>query len=82
MKRLVNAYKYFVLMVVKQKEEDILYALSGCDPYHKQELVKTFLTMMSYFRNLQGCLLRGRLNMKFICSRMLLFLKLVCIGHQ
>jgi hypothetical protein len=82
MKRLMNASKYFVLMIVKQKEEDISDALSGCDPDHKQELVKSYLTMMSYFRNLQGFLLRGRLNMKSTCSRMLLFLTLVCIGHQ
>jgi hypothetical protein len=39
MKRLVNANKKFFLRVVKQKEEDILDALPGCDPYHKQELI-------------------------------------------
>jgi hypothetical protein len=36
MKRLVSASKYFVLMIVKQKEEDITDALAGCDPNHKQ----------------------------------------------
>jgi hypothetical protein len=40
MKRLVSASKNFVIMVVKQKEEDISDSLSGCDPYHERELVK------------------------------------------
>jgi hypothetical protein len=40
MKRLINVSKSFVLMVVKQKEEYISDPLSGCDPYHKQELAK------------------------------------------
>jgi hypothetical protein len=40
MKRLVSASKYFFLMIVKQKEEDIMNALLGCDPNHKRELVK------------------------------------------
>jgi hypothetical protein len=40
MKRLVNASKYFVLMIVKQKEKEISDSLLGCDPNHKWELVK------------------------------------------
>jgi hypothetical protein len=35
MKRLVSASKYFVLMMVKQKEEDVSYDFSDCDPSHK-----------------------------------------------
>jgi hypothetical protein len=35
MKRLVNEIKLFVLIVVKQKEENISNALARCDPYHK-----------------------------------------------
>ena len=35
MKRLVSASKYFFLMMVKQKEEDVSDAFSGCDPGHK-----------------------------------------------
>jgi hypothetical protein len=38
MKRLVSASKYCVLMIVKNKEEDITNSLLGCDPNHKQEL--------------------------------------------
>jgi len=39
MKRLVSVSKYFFLMIMKHKEEDITNALSGCDPDHKQEMV-------------------------------------------
>jgi hypothetical protein len=39
MKRLVSASKYFILMIVKQKEEDIKNVLASCDPNHKQELI-------------------------------------------
>jgi hypothetical protein len=35
MKRLISTSKYFVLVIVKQKEEDIIDYLSGCDPNHK-----------------------------------------------
>jgi hypothetical protein len=35
MKRLINESKLFVLLVVKQKEDDISNALVRCDPYHK-----------------------------------------------
>jgi hypothetical protein len=34
-KRLVSASKYFVLMMVKKKEEDVLGAFSGSNPGHK-----------------------------------------------
>jgi hypothetical protein len=41
MKRLMSASKYFFLMIVKGKKKEIITdALSGCDPDHKQELVK------------------------------------------
>jgi hypothetical protein len=40
MKRLLSAIKYFVLMIVKHKEEDITDALLGFDPYHKHDLIK------------------------------------------
>jgi hypothetical protein len=38
-KRLVSASKYFFLVIVKQKEEDIAYALASFDPNYKKELV-------------------------------------------
>lgn len=40
MKRLVNASKNFVLMIVKSKEDDKFEAFKGCGPKHKFELVK------------------------------------------
>jgi hypothetical protein len=40
MKRLIIASKYFVLMVVKQKEEYISDSLSYFDLDHKCELIK------------------------------------------
>jgi len=40
MKRLLSASKSFILMIVRQKEEDIYDALSGCDLGRKKELVK------------------------------------------
>jgi hypothetical protein len=83
MKRLVNASKYFVLMIVKQEEEEISMILYEVVIYNINiSWSKSYLVMMSNFRNLQCCLLRGRLNMKSICNRILLFLKLVCIAHQ
>jgi ribulose bisphosphate carboxylase small subunit len=54
MKRLVSASKYFVLMIVKQKEEDITDALSGCDPDHKQELVKIISNYDELFQEPTG----------------------------
>jgi hypothetical protein len=39
MKRFVSASKYFILMILKQKGEDITDALLGCDLNHKHELI-------------------------------------------
>ena len=44
--------------------------------------LKSYLNMMICCRNIHGCLLRGRLKMRYICSMMLLFQILECIGHQ
>lgn len=40
MKRLFNVSKYFVLIIVKQNDKDVSDSFLGCDPSHKQELVK------------------------------------------
>jgi sRNA-binding regulator protein Hfq len=40
MKRLVNASKNFVLMIVKAKDDDKSKAFKECDPKHRNELVK------------------------------------------
>jgi hypothetical protein len=39
MKRLMNASKYFVIMIVKQKGEYIKHSLEGSYPNNKQELI-------------------------------------------
>jgi hypothetical protein len=53
MKTLMNASKYFVIMIVKQKEE-IYDVLSGCDPDHKQELVKMISNYNDLFQEPTG----------------------------
>jgi len=40
MKRLVNASKYYVLLMVKKKEKYILDAFEVCDPNHRQEFIE------------------------------------------
>jgi hypothetical protein len=40
MKRLMSTSNFFVLMIVKQKGEDITYSLAGFDPNHKHKLIK------------------------------------------
>jgi hypothetical protein len=54
MKRLMNASKHFFVMIVKQKEEFITDALSGCDPDHKQELVKIIYNYDELFQEPKG----------------------------
>lgn len=40
MKRLINASNNFVLLIVKAKDIGKFDAFKGCDPSHKDELVK------------------------------------------
>ena len=39
MKRLVNASKNFVLMMVKMKNDEVSKSFEECDPKHKSELI-------------------------------------------
>jgi hypothetical protein len=48
-KRLVSTRKSFVLMIVKQKEEDIKYDLSGYNPNHKWELIDIISNYNKFF---------------------------------
>jgi hypothetical protein len=54
MKSLVREIKYFVLMMVKHKEEYITNVLSGCDPYHKHEFIKIVPNYDELFQYLTG----------------------------
>jgi hypothetical protein len=54
MKRLVNARKNFVLMIVKAKDDDKSKAFKGCDPKHKDELVKIISNYDEVFQEPQG----------------------------
>ena len=40
MKRLVNASKNFVLMMVKMKNDEVSKSFEECDPKHKSELIE------------------------------------------
>ena len=78
MKRLVNASKNFILMIVKVKYVEQTESFKGCDLKLKKDLIKWYLIMIFCFKNLKGYLLKDKFNMKFIYNRMHLFLILVC----
>jgi hypothetical protein len=82
MKKLINTNKRYVLMVVREKYVGTSNAFQGCDPSHKNELIDIFLSMMIFFRNQMDYLLRGKSNMRYIFSRILLFLMWACTGCQ
>jgi hypothetical protein len=54
MKRIVNASKDFVLMIVKEKDMDKYDAFKGCDPEHKDELVKVISNYDEIFQEPTG----------------------------
>jgi hypothetical protein len=54
MKRLVNASKNFVLMMVKVKNDGISKSFEGCDPKHKSEIVEIFSKHDDLFQDLKG----------------------------
>ncbi|XP_059067200.1 uncharacterized protein LOC131858147 [Cryptomeria japonica] len=54
MKRLVNASKNFVLMLVKAKDDNKSEAFKGCKPEHKAELVKIVSTYDDLFQEPKG----------------------------
>jgi hypothetical protein len=83
MKRLVNASKNFVLLMIKAKDvinlklsQDVILKL-------KYELsMKLLIIMMRCFRNQRDYLQKEESNMRFSCSKMLHFLTLVCTKCQ
>ena len=54
MKRLINSSKSFVLLMVKQKENDKLDSFKGCDPNHKDELVDLITNYSEVFQTPKG----------------------------
>ena len=54
MKRLVNASKNFVLMMVKEKNDEISKSFEGCDPEHKSELIEIISEYDDLFQNPKG----------------------------
>ena len=54
MKRLVNSSKNFVLMIVKAKEDETSEAFKGCDPKHKDEMVKVVSAYDDLFQEPKG----------------------------
>ena len=54
MKRLVNASKNFVLMMVKMKNDEISKYFEGCDPKHKSELIEIISEYDDLFQDPKG----------------------------
>jgi hypothetical protein len=54
MKRLVNASKNFVLMMVKVKNDEISKSFEGCDPKHKSELIEIISEYDDLFHDPKG----------------------------
>ena len=48
-KRLINSSKSLVLLLVKEKENEKLESFKGCDPQHKNELVKLITNYSEVF---------------------------------
>ena len=53
-KRLVNASKNFVLMMVKVKDDEISKYFEGCDPKHKSEMIEIISEYDDLFKDLKG----------------------------
>ena len=54
MKRLVNASKNFVLMMVKVKTDEISKSFEGCDPKLKSELIEIISEYDDLFQDPKG----------------------------
>ena len=53
-RRLINSSKIFVLLMVKEKENKKLDYFKGCDPQHKDELVKLITKYSEVFQTPKG----------------------------
>ena len=78
MKRLINGSNNFVLIIVKAKDVEQTESFKGCDPKLKKDLIKVVSNYDILFQVPEGFPLKQEFNMKFIFSRMHLFLILVC----
>ena len=54
MKRLVNASKNFVLMIVKEKYVEQIESFKGCDSKHKKDLIKVVSNYDILFQEPKG----------------------------
>ena len=54
MKRLVNASKNFVLMMVKMKNDEVSKYFEECDPKHKSELIDIISKYDDLFQDPKG----------------------------
>ena len=54
MKRLVNASKPFVIMVIKPKEKDVFNSLGGCDLSHNHKLLEIISNYDGVFQEPKG----------------------------
>ena len=54
MKRLVNASKNFVLMMVKMKNDEVSKSFEECDPKHKSELIDIISEYDDLFQDPKG----------------------------
>ena len=54
MKRLVNASKNFVLMMVKMKNDGVSKYFEECDPKHKYELIEIMSEYDDLFQDMKG----------------------------
>lgn len=69
-----------MFMVVRAKDVETSEAFKSCDPTHKKELYEIVSNYDGFFRNQVGFLQSVRSNMRFTCSKMLLYPTLVCTG--
>ena len=79
-KRLVNSSKNFFLLMIKPKFEINHEYFEGCDPKLNQNYMMWLMGIMRCFRSQQNCLQKGKFNMRFSCSRIVLFQTSVCIA--
>jgi hypothetical protein len=80
MKRLVNASKNFVLLMIKPKDNVEKEAFQGCDAKLKSDLYEVVHQYDEMFQEPKGLPLKGVSNMRYNCSKIVLFQTLVFTG--
>jgi hypothetical protein len=77
MKRLVNASKNFVLLLIKPKDDIENEVFQGCNAKLKSDLYKVVNQYDEMFKEPKGLPPKGVFNMKFNCNKIVLFQTLV-----